>query len=104
MASTAKVSISVADPDLLAWAKKRSKRTGMSLSALFTEAVRFERQMEARKLFLEAEGLDGRATPKEMEEIRAEWGASEPSGRPRRRALVKAKGRASVARTSKRKR
>lgn len=74
MSSTAKISISVADPDLLAWARRRSKRTGASLSAMFTEAMRLERQMEAREAFLAAEGPEGRATPDEMEAIRAEWG------------------------------
>lgn len=94
MANTAKVSISVPDTDLLEWAKKRSKRTGVSLSALFTDALRFERQMEARKLFLEAEGLDGRATPEEMAEIRREWGGS-PA--PARRTLVRTNGRVTLA-------
>ena len=93
MAATAKVSISVADPDLLAWARRRSKRTGLSLSAVFTEAVRLERQMEARDAFLEAEGPEGRATPEEMAAIRAEWG--EPSAR---RPRPVAKQRAAVAR------
>lgn len=74
MSGTAKVSISVADRDLLAWARQRSKKTGKSLSALFTEAIRLERQMEARELFLDAEGPEGRATPDEMAAIRAEWG------------------------------
>lgn len=38
MSSTAKVSISVPDEDLLQWAKERSEKTGVSLSAVFTEA------------------------------------------------------------------
>ena len=93
MAGTAKISISIADPDLLAWARRRSKRTRMSLSAVFTEAVRFERQMEAREVFLQAEGPEGRATPKEMDAIRAAWG--EPAVRPPR---AHAKRRAAIAR------
>lgn len=91
--SVAKVSISVADPDLLAWARRRSKRTGMSLSAVFTEAVRFERQMEARAAFLDAEGPEGRATPAEMAAIRAEWGEPAP-----RRARTTAKPRPALTR------
>lgn len=75
MSNTAKVSISVSDPDLLKWAKQRSKILGVSLSSLFTSALRFERQLEARRVFLETEGLEGRATQEEMAEIRAEWDA-----------------------------
>lgn len=73
MSSTAKVSISVPDEDLLRWAKERSEKTGMSLSAVFTEAVRFERQMEARRQFLEEMGPEGVPTPEEAAAIRAEW-------------------------------
>ena len=94
MAGTAKISISVNDPALLAWARQRSKRTGLSLSAVFTGAIRLERQMEARAAFLEAEGPDGRATPAEMEAIRAEWGetpARSARPAPRRRAPARAR-------------
>lgn len=94
MAGTAKISISIAEPELLVWARRRSKRTGMSLSAIFTEAIRFERQMEAREAFLQAEGPDGRATPKEMEAIRAEWG-----DRAGRRQRVSGTPRAAIARS-----
>ena len=94
MAATAKISISIADPELLTWARNRSKRTGMSLSAVFTEAVRFERQMEARDAFLTAAGPDGRARPDEMEAIRAEWGE-----RGRRRTRADARPRPAVARS-----
>ena len=81
MAPTQKISISVADPQLLAWARQRSREKGLSLSAVFTEAVRSERQMEARRAFLEAEGPDGRATPEEMAAIRAEWGEAPMTSR-----------------------
>jgi hypothetical protein len=73
MSTTAKLSISVPDEDLLEWAKERSRKTGVSLSAVFTEAVRFERQMEARRLFLKEMGTEGRPTPEEAAAIRAEW-------------------------------
>ena len=53
MSNTAKVSISVAEPDLLSWAKDRAERTGVSLSSVFTEAVRLERQIEARGRVIE---------------------------------------------------
>jgi len=73
MSSTAKVSISVPDEDLLKWAKERSEKAGISLSAVFTEALRIERQMEARRLFLQEMGAGGRPTPAEAAAIRAEW-------------------------------
>ncbi len=72
MSSAAKVSISVPDKDLLRWAKQRSEKTGVSLSALFTEALRFERQMESRRQLLEETGYEGVPTPEEAEAIRAE--------------------------------
>jgi hypothetical protein len=73
MSSTPKVSISVPDEALLQWAKERSERTGLSLSAVFTEALRFERQLEARRLMLEEMGPEFQASPKEKAAIRAEW-------------------------------
>jgi hypothetical protein len=60
---------------------------------VFTEAVRSERQMEAREAFLQAEGPEGRATSAEMAAIRAEWG--ERPSRPWRTAT---KPRAAIAR------
>lgn len=73
MSSTPKVSISVPDEALLQWAKDRSEKTGRSLSAVFTDALRFERQLEARRLMLEEMGPEFRATPQEKAAIRAEW-------------------------------
>jgi hypothetical protein len=73
MSNTAKISISIADPDLLAWAKKRAEQTGVSLSAVFTEAVRIERQTQARRRLLEEYGPDAIPTPEESAAIRAEW-------------------------------
>jgi hypothetical protein len=73
MSSTAKISISVPDEALLAWAKERSEKTGLSLSAVFTDALRFARQLEARRLMLEEMGPEFRATAEEKAAIRAEW-------------------------------
>lgn len=100
MSGTAKISISIADRDLLAWARRRGKKTGKSLSALFTEAIRLERQMDAREVFLEAEGPDGRATPDEMAAIRAEWGARMAPRRPtlKTRPVAVARSRAASKR------
>jgi hypothetical protein len=74
MSSTAKISISVPDEDLLSWAKKRSKTTGQSLSSVFIDAVRFERQMEARRTFLAELGAEAVPTAEEVAAIHAEWG------------------------------
>jgi hypothetical protein len=77
MSTTAKVSISVAEPELLAWAKERAERRGVSLSSVFTEAVRLERQIEARGRVLEWIGPDAKPTAAEAAAIVAEW--DEPS-------------------------
>ena len=90
MSSTAKVSVSVPDEDLLRWAKERSEKRGVSLSAVFTEAVRLERQMEARRLFLEEVGAAGRPTPEEGAAIRAEW-ESGPNAEAQQHARAVAK-------------
>lgn len=74
MSNTAKVSISIPDEELLRWAKERSRKSGVSLSALFAEALRLERQMEARRAFLAELGADAVPSPEEAAAIRAEWG------------------------------
>jgi hypothetical protein len=93
MSSTAKISISIPDEGLLKWAKSRSEKTGMSLSSVFTEAVRFERQMEARRALLAEMGADAVPTPEEAAKIRAELGLDTVSAKaPRER-----KGQAGLA-------
>ena len=74
MSNTAKVSISVPDEGLLKWAKKRSAKLGVSLSALVSDALRFERQMEARRAFVAEMGAAAVPTPEETAAIRAELG------------------------------
>jgi hypothetical protein len=69
----AKVSISVAEPELLAWARQRASREGMSLSAVFTEAVRRERQQEARERVLDWLGPAATLTPEREAELLAQW-------------------------------
>ncbi len=104
MSSTAKVSISIPDEGLLAWAKERSQKTGVSLSAVFTEALRLERQMDARRAFLAEVGPDAVPSPEEAAAIRAELGLIEGADGPpfkarSRKRLVRTKG---VARNVKR--
>ena len=85
MSNTAKISISVAEPDLLSWAKQRAERTGVSLSSVFTEAVRLERQIEARGRVIEWIGPDAKPTPDEAASIVAEWGGASSARAPRRK-------------------
>lgn len=93
MSSTAKVSISVPDEGLLKWAKERSAKLGVSLSALVSDALRFERQMEARRAFVAELGAAAVPTPEEAAAIRAELGLEAvraPKGSRRvKRAAVK---------------
>ncbi len=89
MSNTAKVSISVAEPDLLSWAKERAERQGVSLSSVFTEAVRLERQIEARGRVLEWIGPDAKPTAAESAVILAEWGGPRVASAPRRKRGTK---------------
>lgn len=74
-----KVSISVPDPALLEWAKQQAEREGRSLSAVFTEALRRERQRDARLRVEQWLGSAGELTPAGEAEILAEWGVAPAS-------------------------
>jgi hypothetical protein len=72
MSSAQKVSISV-DADDLKWLRRRAKRRGGNLSAVFAEATRLLRQREARERLLERFAEDAEVSPGEADAIRAEW-------------------------------
>lgn len=72
MAVTEKISISVGVAKLK-WARQQAERTNSSISAVVTETIRQARQYEARLNLLKELGAVARVTPKEMENIRAEW-------------------------------
>ena len=72
MSSAQKVSISV-DADDLKWLRRRAKRRGGNLSAVFAEATRLLRQREARERLLERFAEDAEVSPREADAIRAEW-------------------------------
>jgi hypothetical protein len=72
MAIAQKVSISVEANDLK-WLRRRAKRRGGNLSAVFAEATRLLRQREARERLLERFGEDGNVSSQEADVIRAEW-------------------------------
>jgi hypothetical protein len=75
----AKISISVSDPALLEWAKEQAERDGVSLSAVFTDAVRRARQRDARLRVEGWLGAAGELTPEREAAIRADLGEDEPA-------------------------
>jgi hypothetical protein len=77
----AKISISVPDPALLEWAKRLAEREGRSLSAVFTEALRRERQRDARLRVEKWLGSAGELTPEREAAILADWGVA-PAAAP----------------------
>ena len=82
----AKISISVAEPTLLAWAKQRAEREGVSLSSVITDAIRHARQFEARERVVAWLGPAAALTPQREAEILAEWEeAPKPTARKRRK-------------------
>jgi hypothetical protein len=86
---TAKISISIAEPELLAWAKRRAARDGVSLSAVVTDAVRHARQQEARERVVAWLGPAAELTPEREVEILTDLGErrlKKPRRAPRRRA------------------
>ncbi len=87
----AKVSISVADPALLEGAKEQAERDGVSLSAVFTEAVRRERQRDARVRVEKWLGSAGALTLQREAEILTEWGQAAAAAGPKVNAAARAK-------------
>ncbi|MEY4577591.1 MAG: hypothetical protein RL701_2294 [Pseudomonadota bacterium] len=71
MATTEKVSVSLAVEDL-EWARKRAEQDDKSLSAVLTEALRRQRQAEARRRLLTELGTDD-LTEAELAAVEAEW-------------------------------
>jgi hypothetical protein len=85
MAAAEKISISLGAEDL-AWARRRAKTEVKSLSAVLAEAVRRQRQAEARARLLVDLGTDD-ITERERDEVRNEWRARrEPTPRSPKRA------------------
>ena len=86
MGAAAKISISLSSEDL-AWARDRAKRELKSLSSIIAEALRRERQAEARSRLLADLGTDD-INERERDEVRAEW-----SSVRQRRSPTRAKAR-----------
>ena len=70
MRVTEKVSVSLAAEDV-EWARQRAERDATSLSAVLTEALRRQRQSEARQRLLAELGTDD-LTPADIDAARAE--------------------------------
>lgn len=70
MRATEKVSVSLAVEDV-EWARKKAEQDDKSLSAVLTEALRRQRQSEARRQLLAELGTDD-LTPEDLEAARAE--------------------------------
>ena len=73
-ATAAKVSISLG-ADELVWARAQAKRNGKSLSAIMAEALRKQRQAEARTRLLQRLGASD-ITEADLAAVRAEWHAA----------------------------
>lgn len=71
MAAAEKVSVSLSVEDLR-WAKARAKRALTSVSAVLAEALRRQRQAEARAALLQELGTDD-ITERERNQVRREW-------------------------------
>jgi predicted nucleic acid-binding protein len=82
MGAAAKISISLRREDL-AWARERAKRDLKSLSSVIADALRRQRQAEARGRLLAELGTDD-ISERERDEVRGEWRKGHPSA-PRRR-------------------
>ena len=71
VAATEKVSVTLAIEDV-EWARQKAAADGKSFSAVVTEALRRQRQSEARRRLLAELGTDD-ITPAELAAIEAEW-------------------------------
>ena len=79
MPPAAKISISISAEDL-AWAKKRARTGARSLSAVVSEALRRQRQTEARVELLADVGVDD-VSDADVARIRAELRSTRTVGR-----------------------
>jgi hypothetical protein len=81
MPAVAKVSVSISSEDL-AWAKRRARRGTTSLSAVVSEALRRQRQAEARTKLLDELGTND-ISSEDVSAIRAEIRGSRAPRRAR---------------------
>jgi hypothetical protein len=81
--TVAKLSVSLATEDV-AWARKRAKQEGKTLSAILTEALASQRRAEAAKRLVRELGGLNDVTDAEREAVFAEWNLAEPRTTTRR--------------------
>jgi hypothetical protein len=98
MGSSEKISVSVSGEEL-AWAKKRAKQLRTSLSAVVSEALQRQRQLEAGWQLLDELGTDD-ITESDLAAVRKELGWPTPRFQPR---AVNASGRNRARRSQRRK-
>jgi len=89
MAAAEKVSVSLSAEDLT-WARQRAKREIKSLSAVLSEALRRQRQAEARSRLLADLGTDD-ISESDRNQVRSEWRTPSNVRPPRRRTAKRAK-------------
>jgi len=89
MATAEKISVSLSAEDLT-WARKRAKREVTSVSAVVAEALRKQRQAEARTRLLADLGTDD-ITEADLDRVRAEWLAPAGADAQKPRAAKRAK-------------
>jgi hypothetical protein len=82
MGAAEKISISLS-PEDLRWARERAKQSLSSVSAVLAEALRRQRQAEARARLLADLGTDD-ISEGDRKAVRAEWQGSKPTPRPPR--------------------
>jgi hypothetical protein len=78
-----KVSVSLSSEDL-AWARARAKVQAKSLSSVLSDALRRQRQSEARLALLQELGTAD-ITDADLAAMRSELDAPKPSKRPRKK-------------------
>lgn len=70
--ATTKISITV-DAETLTWMRKRARRRGGNLSAVFVEAARELQRRDAGDAVMKHLGKAGQVSAARMREIEAEW-------------------------------
>lgn len=84
MGAAEKISISLSSEDLR-WARQRAKQSLSSVSAVVSEALRKQRQAEARARLLADLGTDD-ITEQDIEVVRREWRSPQPQKRRGKRS------------------